>query len=150
MKGQKIIHSSQSDEWCTPEHIIHYIENKGHHIVLDLAATEHNRVCAHYVKDIFAFNIAILFAPLSKISNISTEIAFCNPPYSQWQKFVKVIARSNVPTIMLLPARTDTKAFHEFIYNKSNVKIEFIKGRLKFSDSKNSAPFPSMLVYFKC
>lgn len=49
--------------------------------------------------------------------------------------------------VMLLPARTDTKAFHEFIYHKA--EIRFIKGRLKFGGSKNSAPFPSMVVIFR-
>ena len=46
--------------------------------------------------------------------------------------------------VMLLPARTDTRWFHDFIYNKA--EIRFIKGRLKFGNSKNSAPFPSMIV----
>ena len=49
----------------------------------------------------------------------------------------------------LLPARTDTQWFHNYIYNKCGVEIEFIKGRLKFGDAKNSAPFPSMVVIFK-
>lgn len=48
---------------------------------------------------------------------------------------------------MLLPARTDTKWFHEFIYNKA--EIRFLKGRLKFGGALNSAPFPSMIVIFK-
>nr|DAX88962.1 MAG TPA: DNA N-6-adenine-methyltransferase [Caudoviricetes sp.] len=47
---------------------------------------------------------------------------------------------------MLLPARTDTRWFHDFIYQKS--EIRFIKGRLKFGDGRNSAPFPSMIVVF--
>ena len=47
---------------------------------------------------------------------------------------------------MLIPARTDTKAFHEYIYGKA--QIRFIKGRLKFGGSKNPAPFPSMVVIF--
>ena len=48
---------------------------------------------------------------------------------------------------MLLPARTDTKAFHDFIYKKA--EIRFIKGRLHFGNSANSAPFPSMIVIFR-
>jgi site-specific DNA-methyltransferase (adenine-specific) len=47
---------------------------------------------------------------------------------------------------MLIPARTDTRWFHDYINNKAEVR--FIKGRLKFGDSKNSAPFPSMVVVF--
>ena len=50
---------------------------------------------------------------------------------------------------MLMPARTDTRYFHDYIYQKENVEIRFIKGRLKFGDAKNSAPFPSMVVIFR-
>jgi len=49
---------------------------------------------------------------------------------------------------MLVPSRTDTKWFHEYVYNKKNIIIEFIKGRLKFGNGINSAPFPSMLIYY--
>ena len=47
---------------------------------------------------------------------------------------------------MLLPARTDTRWFHDYIYWKADIR--FVKGRIKFGDSKNSAPFPSMIVVF--
>lgn len=49
--------------------------------------------------------------------------------------------------VMLLPARTDTGWFHDFVYNKA--EIRFVRGRLKFGGSKNSAPFPSMVVIFR-
>lgn len=48
--------------------------------------------------------------------------------------------------VMLLPARTDTKWFHDYIYHKA--EIRFIKGRLKFGGCKDAAPFPSMVVIF--
>ena len=48
--------------------------------------------------------------------------------------------------VMLLPARTDTKWFHDYIYQQA--EIRFVKGRLKFGDSKNAAPFPSMVCVF--
>lgn len=47
---------------------------------------------------------------------------------------------------MLIPARTDTKRFHDYILDKA--EIRFVRGRLKFGDSENSAPFPSMIVIF--
>ena len=60
---------------------------------------------------------------------------------------VKKASESNATVGMLLPARTDTKWFHDYIYNKA--EIRFIKGRLKFGNSKNSAPFPSMVAIFR-
>lgn len=50
---------------------------------------------------------------------------------------------------LLVPSRTDTVAFHNFLYKKENVEIRFIKGRLKFGGAKDSAPFPSMLCIFR-
>lgn len=69
-----------------------------------------------------------------------------NPPYGrEIGKWVKKLSENK--GVGLLPARTDTKWFHEYILGKA--EIRFIKGRLKFGESKNSAPFPSMLIIFK-
>ena len=149
MRGQTTLFSSKSDEWTNPKHIIDYIE-QSYYISIDLAATEDNAVAIHYSTQLDAEYLLNIKPKLYALNGVENSIAYCNPPYSQWQKFVKMISESEIPCIMLLPARTDTKAFHEFIYNKSNVRVEFIKGRLKFGDAKNSAPFPSMLVYFRC
>lgn len=61
--------------------------------------------------------------------------------------------RGGVRIVALLPARTDVKAFHDYLYKKENVRIEFLRGRLKYELGGvplNSAPFPSMLVFFNC
>ena len=47
---------------------------------------------------------------------------------------------------MLIPARTDTKYWHDYVMRAS--EVYFVKGRLKFGDSQNSAPFPSAVVVF--
>lgn len=49
----------------------------------------------------------------------------------------------------LIPARTDTTYWHDFIFDKAD-DIKFLKGRLKFGNSKNSAPFPSAIVIYEC
>ena len=77
---------------------------------------------------------------------------FINPPYSNIRAFLEKglseLSKGNVKQLVyLVPARTDTRWFHDLVYNKA--EIRFIKGRLKFGDSKNSAPFPSMLVIYK-
>jgi len=56
--------------------------------------------------------------------------------------------RKGKTVVFLIPARTDTKRFHE-IFIPFATEIRFLKGRLKFDDQKNSAPFPSMIVVFK-
>lgn len=79
---------------------------------------------------------------------------FCNPPYGrEIYKWVKKCdeesKKENTTIVLLIPSRTDTKYFHEFLYKKENVELRFIKGRLKFGDGKNSAPFPSLLAIFR-
>lgn len=79
------------------------------------------------------------------------HIVFCNPPYGrELPKWVaKAYNESKKPgttVVMLIPARTDTRYFHDYIYHKA--EIRFIKGRLKFGGSNNSAPFPSMVVIY--
>ena len=51
--------------------------------------------------------------------------------------------------VMLLPARTDTRWFHEDIYRRERTQVRFLRGRLRFGGAGNSAPFPSMVVVFR-
>src|SRR5258707_14923054 len=75
--------------------------------------------------------------------------AFCNPPYSRLADWVaKAYEESKRGTVVLLiPARTDTKWWHDYVMHAT--EIRFIKGRLRFGDAKNSAPFPSCVVVFR-
>ena len=89
------------------------------------------------------------------------ETVFCNPPYSRktksnagqiaWvEKCYKEAQKGDI-VVMLIPARTDTKMFHDFILGKA--EIRFIRGRLNFEvngkKSEDPAPFPSMVVVFR-
>jgi site-specific DNA-methyltransferase (adenine-specific) len=73
-----------------------------------------------------------------------------NPPYSDivpWIQKAQQQAELGKIVVALLPAKVDTRWFHEYIYNKH--EIRFIKGRLKFNGHKENAPFPSMIVIFR-
>ena len=76
---------------------------------------------------------------------------FCNPPYSEIAKWVEKCYREgtkdNTTVVMLIPARTDTRYFHNFIIHRSEVR--FIEKRIKFGNAKYNAPFPSMIVVFR-
>ena len=76
---------------------------------------------------------------------------FCNPPYSEIGKWVQKAyyegLKAGTLVCLLIPARTDTRWFHDYILHRS--EIRFIKGRLRFSGSKWNAPFPSMIVIFR-
>lgn len=79
---------------------------------------------------------------------------WCNPPYGRgatlrWTTRAAVQATDNELTVvLLLPARTDTKWFHEVIMQRAD-EIRFVRGRLRFKGAKNPAPFPSMVVVFR-
>ena len=89
---------------------------------------------------------------------------FCNPPYGsketgEWtRKCWEEAQKPGTTVVLLIPARTDRKSFHEYIYKKNGVTIDFLPGRLAFelngepilnSNGKpQPAPFPSMLVEF--
>lgn len=76
---------------------------------------------------------------------------FCNPPYgTALEKWVKkaYAERNNAELIvMLIPSRTDTRWFHDYILGTA--EIRFIKGRLRFGGSENSAPFPSLIAIYR-
>ena len=82
---------------------------------------------------------------------------FCNPPYSRVGEFVEkasIEAKKGKTVVLLINAATDTKWFHEYIYQKPSVELRFVKGRISFLDPATKAkrapsPRPSMIVIFK-
>ncbi len=149
MKGAVIINSvhfsSKKVDWCTPQEFFNKL-NEEFHFVLDAAATDKTAKCDLY------------FTP--KTDGLSQSwvcggAVFCNPPYGR--EIAKWVAKAyneaktvKYPIVLLIPARTDTVYFHDYIYGKS--EIRFVKGRLKFTDERGrtfkSAPFPSMIVIY--
>lgn len=133
--------SNSTDEWATPQRVFDWLNELYGPFDLDVAATHENHKCARY----FTIDDDGLKQTWAKKN-------WCNPPYSKlrlWILKATVAAKNGSMTVMLIPARTDTAAFHDHIYRKDNVEIIFLRGRLKFGSSKNSAPFPSMVVIFK-
>jgi hypothetical protein len=81
------------------------------------------------------------------LNNWQGKRVFCNPPYDRIAEFLEC-ARDAELAVFLIPARVDTKWFHGLCLPHAS-EIRFIKGRLKFGDAKNVAPFPSMIVIFR-
>lgn len=133
----KVLFSSNKEDWETPQDLFNEL-NKEFNFTVDVACSEENYKCNRYYTE----------KENGLKQNWDNEIVWCNPPYGRKiGDWVKKASESKATVVMLLPARTDTKWFHEYIYNKA--KIRFIKGRLKFGGSVNSAPFPSMIVIFR-
>jgi site-specific DNA-methyltransferase (adenine-specific) len=132
--------SSEDMTWGTPQKFFDEL-NKEFHFTLDPCATKETAKCKKYFTQ----------KQDGLKQNWNKEIVFCNPPYGKeigkWVK--KASEAQGGVVVMLIPARTDTKYFHEYIYNKT--EIRFLKGRLKFDGKQKrsgSAPFPSMIVIF--
>lgn len=133
--------SSKRDDWETPQDFFNRLNNE-FHFTLDPCADEFNHKCDKW---------------FSKHDNgleqsWGGETVFCNPPYGRnigkWVKKASEETQDDATTVvMLIPARTDTAYFHDYIYGKADIR--FLRGRLKFGKSKNGAPFPSMIVIFR-
>lgn len=137
---EKALFSSNSDEWATPQDVFQSL-NDEFHFTLDPCATDRNHKCAHYyTQDDNGLQ-----------QDWGGEQVFCNPPYSTIAQWVRKCylegTKKNTTVVLLIPSRTDTKYFHNYIYQRS--EIRFLKGRLHFNESKSAAPFPSMVVIFR-
>ena len=132
------IYSSKKMDWGTPQTLFDKL-NAEFHFTLDPCASDENHKCANYFTE----------SENGLLQDWGRERVFCNPPYGRSiGNWVKKCAEHDDLAVMLIPARTDTKWFHEYIYNNPRVQIRFLPGRVKFQGAVNSAPFPSMVVIF--
>ena len=138
--------SSKNNNWCTPQlFLTNWIQN----FILSQMLRQTKNLQ----------NVKIFFTPeqdgLLQSWERSDGAVFCNPPYGReigkWvKKAFEESKKHSTKIVLLIPARTDTKYFHEYIYGCA--EIRFIKGRLKFTDESGQiydpAPFPSMVVIY--
>ena len=150
---QQTMFSSNRDDWETPQNFFDKL-NAQYHFTLDPCSSDTNAKCPkHYTERDNGLE-----------QDWSGEVVFCNPPYSRkggqdlWvKKCYEESLKPNTTVVALLPARTDTKRFHQYILNKA--EIIWIEGRLVFEidgkpilDKKGRpqpAPFPSMVCIWK-
>ena len=137
--------SSKKMDWCTPQDFFDRL-NEEFSFVLDAAATDKTAKCPLY------------YTPKTDGLSQSWDrggAVFCNPPYGReigkWvKKAYEEATEGGQTVVMLIPARTDTTYFHDYIYGKA--EIRFVRGRLRFTDDEGNAgdpaPFPSMVVIY--
>jgi phage N-6-adenine-methyltransferase len=130
--------TSNTDMWATPQKTFDEL-NAEFNFDLDVCAIAENAKCEKY------------FSPKDdglKQQWIGT--CYMNPPYGrkigEWVKKAYESSFDGAVVVCLLPSRTDTKWWHDYCMKG---EIRFIKGRLKFNDGKNPAPFPSAIVIFR-
>ena len=130
--------SSKTDMWATPQDFFDELDKK-YQFNLDVCATKDNAKCAKYFDE-----------ETDGLKQRWEGVCWMNPPYGKvikhWMKKAYESSLEGATVVCLVPARTDTAWWHDYAVKG---QITFIRGRLKFGGSKNSAPFPSAVVVFK-
>ena len=130
--------SSKTDLWATPQHFFDSY-NERYNFTTDVCADSTNNKCEKYFTK-----------EMDGLQQKWEGVCWMNPPYGKeikkWMKKAYESSLEGATVVCLVPSRTDTRWWHEYAMKG---KIEFIKGRLKFGGSKNSAPFPSAVVIFE-
>jgi len=141
-KWHPALYSSVSDEWPTPRDFFAKL-NRRFRFTLDPCATPENAVVPSYFtkeQDGLA-------------QDWGAHRVFCNPPFGRngqmtgkWARKCFEASQKGALVVLLVAARTDTKWFHDWVQGKANVK--FLRGRLRYGEHVNSAPFPSLLAIY--
>lgn len=137
--NSELMFSSNTDMWATPQDFFDKL-NAIFRFETDVCALPENAKCKQF------------FTPDENgLLKEWTGTCWMNPPYgrgiSAWIEKAYRSAKDNGTTVVcLVPARVDTKWWHDFC---AKGEVFFVKGRLKFGGSKNSAPFPNAVVVFR-
>ncbi len=131
--------SSATDLWATPQWLFDELDRE-FGFDLDVCATRENTKCSRFITE--------------QSDGLRQEwhgTCWMNPPYGAaiglWIHKAWQSAQAGAVVVCLLPARTDTAWFHDYVMEAT--EIRFLRGRLKFNDGDDSAPFPSMVVVFR-
>ena len=138
-----VFRHNDKTEWETPKLLFDRWNNE-FHFTLDAAASAQNAKCADYFTE-----------EQNALEQLWTGRVWCNPPYdrrviAQWlEKAQQSVASGTAQlVVMLLPARTSNKWFHNYCW-PYRTEIRFVEGRIQFVGAQTGAPFPSMLVIWR-
>lgn len=136
MAISNVLYSSESEVWETPKDLFDKLDTE-FHFDIDVCALPSNAKCTTF------------FTPEQDgLKQKWGGVCWMNPPYGRKiGAWMRKAWESKTTVVCLVPARTDTKWWHDYAMKAS--EIRFVKGRLKFGDSKNSAPFPSAVIVFR-
>lgn len=134
-----LMFSSATDQWATPQQFFNDWA-KLFPFTVDVCADATNAKCPRFF-DLEADGLAQDWAP---------ETCWMNPPYGReigrWVKKAYEESLKGATVVCLLPARTDTAWWHDYVI--PHAQVAFIRGRIKFGDAKAGAPFPSAVAVF--
>lgn len=144
--------SKNSDEWSTPQWLYNLLHSE-FKFQFDPCCTFKNQKCQYGTgldeRSAYGYHQSFDSLAINWFER-GYKSCFLNPPYSKIAAFMKKAfeeSQKGAIVVCLIPARTDTKYWHDYVMKAA--EIRFVKGRLKFGDQTNSAPFPSVIVVFK-
>jgi site-specific DNA-methyltransferase (adenine-specific) len=134
------LYSCRTDDWPTPQAFFDQL-NREFKFTLDPCASAKNAKCRwFFTREDDGLK-----------QNWRSHRVFCNPPYGKamrdWARKCYEASQGGALVALLAHARTDTRWFHDWVYGKAD-EIRFVRGRLKFGDGSQSAPFPSLIAIF--
>lgn len=132
--------SSRTDQWATPKAFFDTLDAE-FGFTIDACASPDNAKCAAYFT---ADDNGLL-------QDWGDETVWVNPPYGRditglWVEKGFHASRAGATVVMLVPARTDTRWWHDWAMRGD---VRFVRGRLRFGDGRAPAPFPSAVVVFR-
>lgn len=140
--------SSAKQDWETPQAFFDQLDNE-FHFNLDAAAVAETAKVENWLgPDCDEDAQDALTADWTFFAGVGGSV-WINPPYKsigQWMEKAYTESLKGITVVVLVPARTDTKWFHEWAIKG---ELRFVRGRLKFGGSKDPAPFPSLVVVFR-
>jgi phage N-6-adenine-methyltransferase len=141
------IPSSKSIDWATPLDFFERLDAE-FRFTLDAAASSHNAKCSRF----FSEADDGLAQPW-KAEDGSPATVWVNPPYGRqiaaWVAKARAESWSGSTVVLLVPARTDTRWFHDDVLACRRAEVRFVRGRLKFGNATAGCPFPVMLLIFR-
>jgi phage N-6-adenine-methyltransferase len=139
-KKASVHFQSRRQDWSTPEKLFQSLHSE-FSFTVDVCAEPANTKCPQF------------FSPEQDgLRQDWRGVCWMNPPYGRaigaWGKKAFQSSRKGATVVCLLPARTDTRWWHDFVLPHA-AEVRFLRGRVKFGGQENSAPFPSSLVVFR-
>lgn len=136
----EVLFKCEKEDWGTPQWLFDALD-KEFGFTLDVCASDENAKCDRYytIKD------------SGLLKDWKTNVCWCNPPYGPkqtglWFHKAYAAAQAGATVVVLAPARTDTRWFHEYAMKG---ELRFLRGRLTFEGAPSTAPFPSLLSVFR-
>lgn len=135
----KVLFSSDRMDWETPQFLFDGLDAEFGFDV-DVCAVRETAKCK------------VFFSPenCGLANDWGEHVCWMNPPYGReigkWMRKAHESSKSGATVVCLVPARTDTDWWHRYAQRG---EVRLLRGRLKFGNSKNSAPFPSAIVVFR-